>query len=72
MGLKFELKVMRSVFLDANIFDPPPTAFLTESEMVSLLKILKYRNKGIYQKIKDNVWDKIDSRLVPDIEERDE
>jgi len=67
MGLKFELRVQRGLFLDANIFDPPTACILTENEMVSIMKMCKIRNKGLYKKIKNEIWDKIDNRLIEEV-----
>lgn len=67
MGLKFEIRVQRSLFLDANIFDPPIACIISENDMTSILKMCKIRNKKLYAKIKGEIWDKIDSRIVDDI-----
>jgi hypothetical protein len=67
MGIKFELRVVRSLFMDSNIFDPPPTTFLTETEMISILKMCKIRNKSLYEKIKNDVWNKLDNRFVDEV-----
>jgi hypothetical protein len=67
MGVKFELRVERGIFLDANIFDPPTACILDENDMVSILKMCKIRNKSLFKKIKTEIWDKLDNRVVQEI-----
>lgn len=67
MGIKFEVKVQRGIFLDANMFDPPIACILEEIEMVSILKMCKIRNKGLYKKLTEELWKKIDNRVVQEI-----
>jgi len=67
MGIKFELKVQRGIFLDANMFDPPIACILEETDMVSILKMCKIRNKNLFKKMNDELWKKIDNRVVQEI-----
>lgn len=67
MGLKFELSIQRGLFFDANLFDPPTSCFLNESEMVSVMRMCKIRNKALYKKLRTEIWDKIDSRVREEV-----
>jgi hypothetical protein len=67
MGIKFELRVQRGLFFDANLFDPPTACILTESEMMSILRMCKIRNKALYDKLKNELWDKIDKRIREEV-----
>jgi hypothetical protein len=67
MGLKFELTVQRALILDANIFDPPITCILDEREMISIMKMCKIRHKSLYKRLKEEMWNKLDNRVIQEI-----
>src|SRR4030065_477859 len=49
---KFEHSIQRVLLFAETLFAPPTSCFLNESEMVSIMRMCKIRNKSLYKKLK--------------------